>query len=67
VYVDFFVAGLHIPPHPALVDILLKLQAHLHQLTLNDIAQLSKYFWVVDSFGGVPSDNAFAKRYELQY
>jgi hypothetical protein len=67
VYVDFFVAGLHIPLHPALVDILLKLQAHLHQLTPNDIAQLSKYFWVVDSFGGVPSDNAFAKRYELQY
>jgi hypothetical protein len=29
--------------------------------------QLSKIFWVVDSFGGVPSGNLFAKSYELHY
>jgi hypothetical protein len=28
---------------------------------------LSKYFWVVGSFGGVPSGDAFMKRYELHY
>jgi hypothetical protein len=44
VYEDFFVAGLRIPPHPSLADILLKFQAQLHQLTPNAIAQLSKYF-----------------------
>jgi hypothetical protein len=27
VYEDFFVAGLHMPPHPALADILLHFQA----------------------------------------
>jgi hypothetical protein len=39
----------------------------LHQLTYNAIVQLSKYVWVVDSFGGVPSSSGFAKRYELHY
>jgi hypothetical protein len=29
--------------------------------------QLSKIFWVVDSFGGVPLGNLFAKSYELHY
>jgi hypothetical protein len=33
----------------------------------NAIAQLSKYFWVIGSFGGVPSGSLFAKRYELHY
>jgi hypothetical protein len=67
VYEDFFVAGLCMSPHPVLADILLHLQAQLHQLTPNAIAQLSKYFWAVDSFGDVPSGNSFVKRYELHY
>jgi hypothetical protein len=37
VYEDFFVAGLRMPPHPALADILLHFQAQLHQLTPNTI------------------------------
>jgi hypothetical protein len=49
----FFVAGLCMPLHPALADILLHFQVQLHQLTPNAIAQLSKYFWAVGSFGGV--------------
>jgi hypothetical protein len=67
VYEDFFVAGLHMPPHPPLADILLHSQAQMHQLTPNAITQLSKYFCVVSSFLGVPSGSAFAKRYELHY
>jgi hypothetical protein len=39
----------------------------LHQLTLNTIAQMSKYFWAVLSFGGKPSNDGFAKCYELHY
>jgi hypothetical protein len=61
IYEDFFVVGLHMPPHATLADILLKLQAQLHQLMPNTITQLSKYFWVVGSIRGVPSGNAFAK------
>jgi hypothetical protein len=45
----------------------LHLQVQLHQLTPNSITHLSKYFWVIGSFGGVPSSNVLAKRYELHY
>jgi hypothetical protein len=44
VFEDFFVAGIRMPLHPALANILLKFQAQLHQLTPNAIAQLYKYF-----------------------
>jgi hypothetical protein len=67
VYEDIFVTGLCMPLHPALADILLHFQSQLHQLTPKAIAQLSKYFWPVGSFGGVPSRNSFVKRYELHY
>jgi hypothetical protein len=46
---------------------LLKYQVQLHQLTPNAIAQLSKYFWAVLSFGGESSSDGFAKHYELHY
>jgi hypothetical protein len=59
--------GLQIPPHPALIEILIKYLVQLHQLTPNAIAQLSKYFWAMLSFGGVPSSDGFAKCYELHY
>jgi hypothetical protein len=61
VYEDFFVAGLRMPPHPTLADILLKFPTRLHQLMPNAIAQFSKYFWVVGSFGGMPEANTFAR------
>jgi hypothetical protein len=37
VFKDFFAAGLRIPPHPILLDILHKFQVQLHQLTPNAI------------------------------
>jgi hypothetical protein len=54
----FFIAGLQMPPNPALADILLKFQVQLNQLMPNA---------VISSFGGVLSGDAFAKRYELHY
>jgi hypothetical protein len=50
-----------------LADILLKFQVQIHQLTPNAIIQLSKYIWVVTSFGGIPSAEGFIKRYDLHY
>jgi hypothetical protein len=41
-YKDFLIAGLCMPRHPALADILLHFYAQLNQLTSNAIAQLSK-------------------------
>jgi hypothetical protein len=55
------------PPHPVVLDMLLKFQVQLHQVTPNTIGQVSKYIWVVDSFGGVPSADGFTKRYEIHY
>jgi hypothetical protein len=67
VFEEFFAVGLRMPPHPALTEILLKYRVQLHQLTPNAIAQLSKYFWAVLSFGREPSSDGFAKHCELHY
>jgi hypothetical protein len=67
VFEDFFIAGLRMLPHSILSDILLKFRVQLYQLTPNVIVQLSKYFWAMVSFGGVPSASEFAKRYEFHY
>jgi hypothetical protein len=63
----FFIAGLRMPLQLALADILQHFQVQLHKLMPNTNAQLSKAFWVVGSFGGVPLGNFFVKRYELHY
>jgi hypothetical protein len=67
VFKDFFVAGLCIPPHPVLLDILQKIQVQLHQLTPNAIIQISKFIWVVTSCGGCPTVDVFTHHYELHY
>jgi hypothetical protein len=40
---DFFSAGLHMPPHSVLLDILRKFRVQLHQLMLNAIVQISMF------------------------
>jgi hypothetical protein len=67
IFEEFFSARHRMPPHSVLADILLKFQVQLHQLTPNVITRLSKYFCAVASFGGIPSADGFAKRYELHY
>jgi hypothetical protein len=64
---DFFAAGLRMPPHPVLVDILCKFRVQLHQLTPNAIVQISKFIWAVTSCGGCPTADVFAHHYELHY
>jgi hypothetical protein len=67
VFEEFFTVGLQMPPHPALTDTLVKFWVQLHQLTLNAFTQLFKCIWAMMSFGGEPSSDGFAKRYELHY
>jgi hypothetical protein len=67
VFEEFFAVGHWMPPHPALTDILVMFHVQLDELTPNAFAQFSKYFWAVMSFGGKPSGDGFAKRYELHY
>jgi hypothetical protein len=67
VFEDFFTFGLHIPPHPVLVDILHKFQVQLHQQSLNAIVQISMFIWAVTSCGGHANAEVLAHHYELHY
>jgi hypothetical protein len=70
VFKDFFTAGLCMPPHPVLVDILCKFRIQLHQLTPNAVTSprlnrinsilipLSCNFF----FGSPPAKNSGVKR-----
>jgi hypothetical protein len=55
------------PPHPAVMEILLKYRVQLHQLTQNVISLLSKYFWAMLSFDRELNCDDFAMHYELHY
>jgi hypothetical protein len=59
IFKEFFRMGLRMPPHPALTKISLKFWVQLNQLTLNAIAQLSKFFWDVLSFGRETRSDGF--------
>jgi hypothetical protein len=67
VFEEYFVYGLLMPPHWALVEIMMKFRIQLHQLTPNIVVQFSKKFWVVASCGGEPTAEVFAKHYKLHY
>jgi hypothetical protein len=67
VFEDFFTTGLCMSPHSVLVDIFCKFRVQLHQLTPNGIIRISKFFWVVTSYGDLATANVFAHRYELHY
>jgi predicted metal-binding protein len=67
IFKDLFAAGLHMPLHLVLVDILCKFCIQLHHLTPNAIVQISKFIWAVTSCGGCPTANVFAQHYELHY
>jgi hypothetical protein len=67
VFEDFFTVGLHMPPHPVLVDILHKFQVQLHQLMPNAIIQIGKFIWAITSCSGHPTADVFAHHYELHY
>jgi hypothetical protein len=43
VFEDLVSAGLRVPPHPVLTEILQKFHVELHQLTLNAIMQIGKF------------------------
>jgi hypothetical protein len=63
VFEDFFIAGLRMPPHPMVEDILHKFWVQLHHLMSNAIVQISKFFWAVTSYGGHRTVDIFAQHY----
>jgi hypothetical protein len=67
VFEAFFAAGLRLPAHRFVGEVLHRFNVQIHQLTLNAVVALSKYVWATTSYGGQPSVKVFAKYYCLHW
>jgi hypothetical protein len=67
VFEAFFAAGLRLPTHQFVAEVLRKFEVQVHQLTPNAVVALAKYVWAVSSYGGQPSVEVFAKNYCLHW
>jgi hypothetical protein len=61
VYEAFFAAGLRLPAHRFVGEVLRRFNVQIHQLTPNAVVALSKYVWATTSYDGQPSVEVFAK------
>jgi hypothetical protein len=67
VFEAFFTAGLRLPAHRFVVEVLQRYDVQIHQLIPNVVVALAKYVWEVTSYGGQPSVEVFAKNYCLHW
>jgi hypothetical protein len=67
VFEAFFIAGLRLPAHLFVAEVLQRFEVQVHQLTPNTVVALAKYAWAVTSYGGQPSVEVFAKNYCLHW
>jgi hypothetical protein len=67
VFEAFFVAGLRLPTHRFVAEVLRWFEVQVHQLTPNAMVALAKYVCTVTSYGGQPSVEVFAKNYCLHW
>jgi hypothetical protein len=67
VFEAFFAAGLRLPAHQFVGEVLRRFNVQIHQLTPNAVVALSKYVWATTSYGGQPSVEVFAKYYCLHW
>jgi hypothetical protein len=67
VFEAFFIAGLRLPAHRFVSEVLQKFEVQVHQLTPNTVVALAKYVWATTSYGGQPSVEVFAKQYCLHW
>jgi hypothetical protein len=67
VFEAFFAAGLRLPAHRFVVEVLRRFNVQVHQLTPNAVGALSKYVWATTSYGGQPSVEVFVKYYCLHW
>jgi hypothetical protein len=65
VFEAFFAAGLRLPAHRFVGEVLRRFNVQVHQLTPNAMVALAKYVWATTSYGGQPSVDVFAKYYCL--
>jgi hypothetical protein len=67
VFEAFFIAGLRLPTHCFVAEVLQRFNIQVHQLTPNAMVALAKYVWAVTLYGGQPSVEVFAKNYCLHW
>jgi hypothetical protein len=67
VFEAFFIAGLCLPTHRFVAEVLQRIEVQFHKLTPNAVVALAKYVWAVTSYGGQPSVEVFAKNYCLHW
>jgi hypothetical protein len=67
VFEAFFIAGLRLPAHRFVGEVLRRFEVQIHQLTPNVMVALAKYVWATTSYGGQPSVEVFAKHYCLHW
>jgi hypothetical protein len=65
VFHDFFTCGLRFPCNPLLSAILDKLSVKIHQLSPNSFLEVSKFLWIMKTFGCNFSADVFARFFEL--
>jgi hypothetical protein len=65
VFRDFFICGLRFPCDPILPAILDAFSEKIHQLSPTSFLEMSKFIWIMKTFGCNPSVDAFARFYEL--
>jgi hypothetical protein len=67
VFEAFFTAGLRLPAHRFVAEVLRRFEVQVHQLTPNVVVALAKYVWATTSYGGQHSVEVFAKHYCLHW
>jgi hypothetical protein len=67
VFEAFFIAGLCLPAHRFVAEVLQRFDVQVHQLTPNAMVSLAKYVWAVTLYGSQPSVEVFAKNYCLHW
>jgi hypothetical protein len=67
VFEAFFAAGLRLPAHRFVGEVLRRFNVQIHQLTPNAVVALSKYVWATTSYDGQPSVEVFVKYYCLHW
>jgi hypothetical protein len=67
VFEAFFTAGLRLPAHRFVAEVLQRFEVQVHQLTPNAVVALAKYVWAATSYGGQPSMEVFTKHYCLHW
>jgi hypothetical protein len=65
VFRDFFICGLRFPCDPILLAILDAFSVKIHQLSPTSFLEISKFIWIMKTFGCNLSVHAFARFYEL--